>query len=220
MRAPTSNTYAFAEQSFIHELALAAKRDHLEFLIEMLGEPEWLQPGNPRAIHTGRAADTIRQVAKNAGWGRSMPKDRALGLSFFFSHATPVAEIAEVSVDKDRNVTIHDVWVVADCGPVINLSGAEGQCQGSVIDGISTMAGQRISIKEGRVQQTNFHQYPLLRIDQHPNVHVQFLQSDFAPTGMGEPALPPIAPAVCNAIYSITGHRIRHLPISSEGFKI
>jgi isoquinoline 1-oxidoreductase beta subunit len=220
MRAPVSNTYAFAEQSFIHELAVAAKRDHLEFLIEMLGEPEWLQPDNPRAIHTGRAAATIRQVAKNADWGRKLPAGRALGLSFFFSHATPVAEIAEVSVDKDRQVTIHKVWVVADCGPVINLSGAEGQCQGSVIDGIGTMANQSISIKDGRVEQTNFHEYPLLRIDQRPDIHVQFLQSAFAPTGMGEPALPPIAAAVCNAIYSITGHRIRRLPISTEGFRI
>jgi isoquinoline 1-oxidoreductase beta subunit len=220
MRAPVSNTYAFAEQSFVHELALAAKRDHLEFLLEMLGEPEWLEPGNPRVIHTGRAVDTIRQVAQNAGWGRSMPEGRALGLSFFFSHATPVAEIAEVSVDAAKNVSVHDAWVVADCGPVINLSGAEGQCQGSVIDGISTMARQSISIEEGRVRQTNFHQYPLLRADQQPRIHVQFLQSDFAPTGMGEPALPPIAAAVCNAIYSITGHRIRRLPISAEGFTI
>jgi isoquinoline 1-oxidoreductase beta subunit len=220
MRAPVSNTYAFAEQSFIHELAVAAKRDHLEFLVEMLGKPEWLKPGSPRVIHTGRAINTIRQVAKNAGWGRNMPKGRALGLSFFFSHATPVAEIAEVSVDGDRKVTIHKVWVVADCGPVINLSGAEGQCQGSVIDGISTLAHQSISIKAGRVEQSNFHQYPLLRIDQHPEIDVQFLRSDFAPTGMGEPALPPIAAAVCNAIYSATGHRIRHMPISSEGFSI
>jgi isoquinoline 1-oxidoreductase beta subunit len=109
---------------------------------------------------------------------------------------------------------------VADCGPVINLSGAEGQCQGSVIDGISTLAHQSISIKAGRVEQSNFHQYPLLRIDQHPEIDVQFLRSDFAPTGMGEPALPPIAAAVCNAIYSATGHRIRHMPISSEGFSI
>ena len=220
MRAPLSNTYAFAEQSFIHELAVTAKRDHLEFLIDMLGEPEWLEPDNPRVIHTGRAVETIRQVAKNARWGRQLPKRRALGLSFFFSHATPVAEIAEVSVDADRKVTIHDVWVVVDCGPVINLSGAEGQCQGSVIDGISTMARQRVSIKDGRVEQTNFHEYPLLRIEQQPAIHVQFLQSDFAPTGLGEPALPPIAAAVCNAIYSATGQRIRRLPISSEGFTI
>jgi isoquinoline 1-oxidoreductase beta subunit len=220
MRAPISNTYGFAEQSFIHELAVAAKRDHLEFLIELLGEPEWLEPGNPRVIHTGRAIDSIRQVAKNAGWGRSMPKGRALGLSFFFSHATPVAEIAEVSVDGDKQVTIHKVWVVADCGPVVNLSGAEGQCEGSIIDGISTLARQRISIKDGRVEQTNLDRYPLLSIDQQPEIEVQFLQSNYAPTGLGEPALPPIAAAVCNAIYSITGQRIRQLPISSAGFRI
>ncbi len=220
MRAPRSNTHAFAEQSFIHELATAAGRDHREFLVECLGEPRWTVPGNPNAIHAGRAIDTIEAVARNAGWGRSMPPGRALGLAFYFSHSSHVAEIADVSVDGDNRVTVHKVWVVADIGPVINLSGAEGQCQGSVIDGISTLAGQAISIRQGRVDQSNFHHYPLLRIGQSPEIEVQFIESDYGPTGMGEPALPPVAPAVCNAIFTVTGKRIRSLPISREGFTI
>jgi isoquinoline 1-oxidoreductase beta subunit len=220
MRAPVSNTYAFAEQSFIHELAVAARRDHVEFLIETLGEPRWVTEGDPKAINTGRAVATIQQVARNAGWGRQMPANRALGLSFFFSHASHVAEIAEVGVDDKNRVTVHTVWVVADIGPVINLSGAEGQCQGSVIDALSTMADQKVTIKEGVVQQTNYDDYPLLTIRQQPQINVMFLATDYDPTGMGEPAFPPLAAAVCNAIFTLTGKRIRNLPISNEGFRI
>ena len=220
MRAPISNSYAFAEQSFIHELAVAAKRDHLEFLVETLGKPQWTDEGNADAVNTGRAIDVIEAVGKNAGWGRSLPQGRALGLSFYFSHRSHVAEIAEVSVDDKNRVNIHKVWVVADIGPVINLSGAEGQCEGSVIDGISMMARQQISIRQGRIEQTNFHQYPLLKMGQRPEIDVQFLQTDNVPTGMGEPALPPVAAAVCNAVYAVTGKRIRTLPIINEGFEI
>ena len=220
MRAPISNSYAFAEQSFIHELAVAAGRDHLEFLVETLGKPQWTDEGNAGAVNTGRAIDVIREVGKNAGWGRTLPRGRALGLSFYFSHRSHVAEIAEVSVDDKTRVKIHKVWVVADIGSVINMSGAEGQCQGSVIDGISMMARQHISIKQGRIEQTNFHQYPLLRMGQRPEIDVQFLQTDNVPTGMGEPALPPVAAAVCNAIFTATGQRIRRLPIISKGFEI
>jgi isoquinoline 1-oxidoreductase beta subunit len=221
MRAPGSNTYAFAEQSFIHELAVRAGRDHVEFLTEVMGEPRWTKEGDVRAVNTGRAVNCIRKVAANAGWGKELPAGRALGLSFFFSHAGHVAEIAEVSVDETKKLTIHKVWVVADIGPVINLSGAEAQCQGSVIDGISTLADQSISIREGGIEQANFDCYPLLRINSRPEIDVDFLQSaDYVPSGIGEPALPPIAAAVCNAVFSVSGHRIRSLPISNEGFSI
>jgi isoquinoline 1-oxidoreductase beta subunit len=220
MRAPVSNTFAFAEQSFLHELALANDRDHVEFLVESMGERRWTQPGNARSINSGRAIDTIRQVADNAGWGRKLPKGRALGLSFYFSHAGHVAEIAEVSVDADKKVDIHKVWVVADIGLVVNASGAENQCQGSVIDAIGTLAAQSIRVKDGAVQESNLHQHPLARIDHRPQIDVQFMQTDYPPTGMGEPAMPPLAAAVCNAIFSVTGERIRNLPISRQGFSI
>jgi len=219
-RAPSSNTFAFAEQSFVHELAVKAGRDHLEFLIESLGEPKWLEPDNMASLNTERAINTIKQVAKNAGWGKKMPAGRALGLSFYFSHAGHIAEVADVSVDDNKKVTIHKVWVVGDVGPIVNLSGAENQVQGSVIDGISTLAAQTIGIEGGAVQQTNFHQYPMLRSSQRPKIDVKFLATDYKPTGLGEPALPPIAAAVCNAIFTISGHRIRQLPILNEGFVV
>lgn len=219
-RAPRSNAIAFAEQSFLHELSTQAGRDHLEFLLEIMGEPRWLEPGNRGALNTGRAAGVIRLAAEQAGWGRPMPAGRALGLSFYFCHNGHVAEIAEVSVDTARNVTVHKVTVAADIGPVLNMSGAEAQAQGAVLDGLSTMQGLEITIENGRVQQANFDNYPIMRIAGAPEVDVHFIQSDFDPTGFGEPALPPLAPAVCNAIFSASGIRIRSLPLTKSNFTL
>ena len=220
VRAPITNSYGFAEQSFMHELATAAQRDHLAFLLELMGEPRWTREGNIRAINTGRAANVINRVARMAGWGRTLPTGSALGLSFFFSHGGHIAEVAEVSVNKERQIKVSKVWVAADIGTVINRSGAEHQLQGAVIDGLSTMAAQNLTVKAGQVQESNFHQYPLLRSPAAPQVEVELLESGFAPTGVGEPGLPPLAAAVCNAVYTATGHRIRSLPISREGFSI
>jgi isoquinoline 1-oxidoreductase beta subunit len=219
-RAPGSNGYAFAIESFIHELAVAAGRDHLQFRLEMLGEPRWLEEGNPRALHTGRAAGVIKLAAEKAGWGKPLPKGSGLGLAFHFCHLGHVAEVAEVSVDANKKLVVHKVTVAADVGPVVNLSGAEGQCQGSVLDGLSTMFGSAIDIENGRIKQTNFDSYPLLRMRSAPPVEVHFIQSDFRPTGLGEPALPPLAAAVCNAIFAATGERIRQLPLSRQGYSI
>ena len=106
--------------------------------------------------------------------------------------------------------------VAGDIGPVVNLSGAENQVEGSVVDGFSTALGLELSIENGRIQETNFDRYPLLRIPHAPAVEVHFIQSDFSPTGVGEPALPPVAPAICNAIFAATGHRVRTLPLSQR----
>lgn len=219
-RAPGSNAIAFAVQSFLHELSSAAKRDHLEFLLEVMGEPRWLTPDNEFALNTGRAAGVLKLAAEKAGWGKPLPEGRALGLAFHFSHAGHFAEVADVSVDANKKLTVHRVVVAGDIGPIVNLSGAENQCQGSVIDGLSTALGLELSIENGRIEQTNFDRYPLLRIAHAPQVDVHFIQSDYPPTGCGEPALPPLAPAVCNAIFSATGHRVRTLPLKREGFTI
>ncbi len=219
-RAPRSNAVAFAGQCFFHELAVAAGRDHLEFLLEVMGKPRWLDPGSSRALNTGRAADVIRLAAEKAGWGKSLPEGRGLGLAFYFSHAGHFAEVAEVSVGENKKLTVHKVTVAADVGPIVNLSGAENQCQGAVIDGFSTMLSLEVSIENGRVQESNFDQYPLLQLAHAPEVDVHFIQSDFPPTGLGEPALPPAAPAICNAIFAASGHRVRELPLSREGFSV
>ncbi len=219
-RAPRSNSIAFAVQSFLHELSSSAKRDHLEFLLEILGEPRWLKPGDAYALNTGRAAGVIKLAAEKAGWGRALPKGRGLGLAFHFSHAGHFAEVAEVSVDSQRKLTVHRVVVAGDIGPIINASGAENQVEGAVIDGFSTMLGLELAIENGRIQETNFDRYPILRMPHTPQVETHFVKSDFSPTGVGEPSLPPVAPAICNAIFAATGHRVRTLPLTREGFSV
>jgi len=219
-RAPRSNSVAFAVQSFLHECSVAAQRDHLEFLLEIMGEPRWLDQGKEFSLNTGRAAAVIKLAAEKAGWGKQLPKGRGLGLAFHFSHAGHFAEVAEVSVDANRKLTLHRVTVAGDIGPVVNMSGAENQVEGSVVDGFSTALGLALSYENGRMQETNFDRYPLLRIPHAPVVDVHFIQSDYPPTGVGEPALPPVAPAICNAIFAATGHRVRTLPLSVDGFKV
>jgi len=219
-RAPGSNITAWTTQCFLHELAVAAGRDHLEFLLELMGEPTWLPPKTLHSLNTGRAVDVIKLAAEKAGWGKELSAGRGLGLAFHFSHAGHFAEVAEVSVSATKKLTVHSVTVAADIGPVINLSGAENQCQGSVIDGLSAMLDLEVTMENGRIQQTNFDTYPLLRMPDAPTVDVHFIQSDNPPAGAGEPALPPLAPAVCNAIFAASGHRVRTLPLTKEGFSV
>ena len=219
-RAPGSNTNAFVEQSFLHEMSVLAERDHVEFLLELMGKRRWIKEGNVNSLNTGRAIDVIKLAAEKSGWGRSMPKGTALGLSFYFCHAAHVAEVAEVSVDSNKNYRVNKVTVAVDVGPIINMSGATSQVQGSIVDGLSTMAMQQITMADGIIQQDNFDDYKVMRISQTPDIDVHFIQSDNRPTGLGEPALPPLAPAITNAIYSATGVRIRSMPLSEQGFTL
>ena len=211
-----SCSVAWVIQSFLHELSAAAGRDHREFLLEVMGEPRLLEGG----LNTGRAADVIKLVTEKAGWGRKLPAGHGMGLAFHFSHAGHFAEVAEVSVDANKRMRLHRMVVAGDIGPIVNMSGANNQCEGAVIDGFSTMLGLEITMENGRIEQANFHQYPILRMPDHPKVEVHFIQSDNPPTGVGEPALPPVAPAICNAIYAAIGHRVRTLPLTKEGFSV
>ena len=215
-RAPRSCSVAWVIQGFLHELAVAAGRDHRDFLLELMGEPRLLEGG----LHTGRAADVIKLACEKAGWGKTLPEGHGLGLAFHFSHSGHFAEVAEVSVDKDKRIKLHRMVVAGDIGPIVNMSGAANQCEGGVVDGFSTMLGLEITMENGRIEQSNFHQYPLLRMANHPKVEVHFIQSEHPPTGVGEPALPPVAPAISNAIYAACGHRVRTLPLTKEGFSV
>jgi isoquinoline 1-oxidoreductase beta subunit len=224
-RAPGSNALAFAIQSFLHECSAAAGRDHLEFLLELFEDVSPPRGGGSGGFGGGgldpaRAAAVTRRAAEEAGWGRELPAGRGLGLAFYFSHRGHFAEVAEVSVAANRRLTVHKVTVAGDIGPIVNMSGAENQVQGSVIDALSTLMGLEITFEDGRVEQKNFDRYPILRMSQAPAVDVHFIQSDNNPTGVGEPAFPPAAPAICNAIYAATGHRVRTMPLTKEGYSI
>lgn len=219
-RAPGSNTIAFAQQSFLGELAAAADRDQLEFLLESLEALPEPQNLGRTGFNKHRAIATVKHAAEKAGWGKLLPAGRGIGVAFMYSHFGHVAEVAEVSVDDDRKITVHQVTVAADVGPIVNMSTAENLMEGAVIDALSTMIGQSITFENGRVEQSNFHEYPMLRINKAPTIAVHFLQSDNHPTGLGEPGVPPLAPAVGNAIFAASGIRPRTLPLSKEGFTI
>lgn len=222
LRAPGSNAIAFVMQSFIDELAHAGGRDPLAIRLELLGEDRTIPPaatGRGPAYDVARMKGVVRRVAASANWGKKFEKGRGQGIAFHFSHSGYVAEVAEVSVAKDGTLVVHDVWCCADVGPIINRSGAEAQVEGSIIDGLSATWRQEITIDRGRTVQGNFNDYPLLRIADIPRVHVDFIESANPPTGLGEPALPPVAPAVCNAIFAACGKRLRSLPVSKTDLR-
>jgi isoquinoline 1-oxidoreductase beta subunit len=164
----------------------------------------------------------VEAVRDRSGWSNraSLPKGTAMGTAFHFSHRGYFAEVVQATVAKDGTVKVDKVWVVGDIGSqIINPSNAENQAQGAVMDGIAEALGQEITIDKGRTTQTNFNNFPLLRMRQAPPVDVWFKVTEFAPTGLGEPALPPVVPALCNAIFEITGKRVRSLPLSKIDLK-
>lgn len=221
LRAPGNNAYGFVIQSFIDELAHAAGQDPVQFRLKMLGEPRLLgQPGQGDSFHTGRMRAVLELVAQKSGWGRKTPDRTGLGVAFHYSHLGYFAEVVEASVAADGTVKVHKVWVAADVGSqIVNPSGALNQVQGSVLDGVGQTLGQQITFENGRTMQSNFHDFPLLRLADAPPVEVYFVHSDNPPTGLGEPALPPLPPALCNAVFAATGKRVRSLPIDPADLK-
>jgi isoquinoline 1-oxidoreductase subunit beta len=222
LRAPRSNALGFVFQSFIDEMAHAAGKDPLQFRVELLGERRVFNnpPGQDPGFDSGRMIDVLAAVREKSGWGkRNLPKGTGQGVAFYYSHLGYFAEVVQATVAAGGRITVDKVWVVGDVGSqIINPTGAENQVQGAALDGIGEALGQAITLTRGRVDQSNFNDFLPLRINQAPPVAVHFLTTPHPPTGLGEPALPPVVPALCNALFAATGVRIRSLPIDPKQF--
>ena len=197
---------AFVVESFLDELAHAAGRDPYALRLEMLGDYP-------------RYKTVLERAVKEAGWGGPVPEGHAQGLAVHRSFGTFVAQVAEVSVGAEGEVRVHRVVCAVDCGTVTNPDTVKAQMEGGIVFGLTAALYGAITLKDGRVEQRNFDDYPMLTMKEMPKVEVHILPSNAPPTGAGEPGVPPIAPAVTNAVFALTGKRIRKLPIRPEELK-
>ncbi|MCI0529503.1 MAG: xanthine dehydrogenase family protein molybdopterin-binding subunit, partial [Nitrospira sp.] len=197
---------AFIRECFLDEVAAAAGKDPYEFRRQLLDKKP-------------RHKAVLELAAAKAGWGQPLPEGRYRGIAVEESFGSFVAEVAEVSVGKDGQVRVHRVVAAMDCGRFVNPDTIEAQVQSAIVYGLTAALKGEITIENGRVKQSNFHDYEMLRIDEMPVVEVHIMPSNEPPGGVGEPGTPPIAPAVVNAIFAATGKRVRKLPIRAEELK-
>jgi isoquinoline 1-oxidoreductase beta subunit len=196
----------FVVESFMDELAAAAKRDPVAYRRALLD-------------NTPRARAVLDLAAEKAGWGKPLPMGVGRGVSLQFVFGTYMAQIAEVEVAKNGNVRVKWVVCAVDCGSVVNPDTIEAQVQGAVIFGTSAALHGEITLKNGRVEQSNFDNYQVVRMNEAPAIEVHIIRNNEAPGGMGEPGTSAIMPAIANAIFAATGKRLRKLPIDTAALK-
>ena len=206
-RSVYNSQNAFANEVFIDELAHKAGIDALTFRMNMLN-------------NSPRHKEVLRLAADKAGWGKSLPKGQGMGLAVHESFGSWSAQVATVTVSKDGNISVDEIVASVDCGTVINPDGVKAQIEGSIVYGLTSTLKGEITIDKGAVAQSNFHEFELLQIDEMPKVEVHIVPSKEPPGGAGEPGLPPVAPAVANAIFNASGKRVRKLPIKPQDLKV
>jgi isoquinoline 1-oxidoreductase beta subunit len=225
-----ANVYhGFAIQSFVDELATAAGRDRIEYFLDLLGQPrkiDYKAEGtdnfnygrslDAHPVDTARMRKVVELVAEKSGWAKKKPrKGRALGFAAHRSFLTYVAVVADVEVTPAGKIKIHRVDMAVDAGQIIHPDRVVSQFEGAAVFGTSIALLGEITVKNGRIQQTNFHNYPVARLTDAPyEIHVHLVKSDHSAGGVGEPGVPPTVPAITNAIFAATGKRVRHLPVA------
>jgi isoquinoline 1-oxidoreductase beta subunit len=218
-RSVEHSSSGFVVESFIDELAVAAGADPLQFRLQQIGEdrsiPDFGNPKEGKPLNTARLKGVLKLAAEKGGWGTPLPKGTARGIAGYYSFETYTACVAEVSV-VEKAVKVHRLVYAVDCGRPINPEGVRAQVESAAIYGLSAALFDAITIKGGRVEQSNFNDYEMPRIPDTPKIEVHVIRSTEEPTGIGEPGLPVVTPAICNAVFQLTGKRIRRLPIRPE----
>ena len=216
LRSVCAIFHSFGINSFIDELAVVAEKDPLQFKLNLIGKDRIRKEKSPHPLNTKRLKNVMQIAAKKANWGRELPEGHGLGIAFYYSFYSYVASVVEVSVVDDK-VKVHNIWTALDCGMVLNRDNVLNQMEGAAVFGMSIALHGKITAKDGAIEQSNFHDYTLTRMHEVPPIDITIVDSDEDPTGVGEPGVPPVAPAIVNAIFNATGKRYRTLPLSDHG---
>ena len=207
----------FGNNCFVDELAFAAKKDPVQFHLDLIGKDRVIKGKSEFPYNSKRMKNVLETTAKNANWGKKLPKNHGLGIAIHYSFYSYVATAVEVSV-IDGKVKMENVWTTIDCGLTLNKDNVKNQLEGAAIFGTSIALFGKISATEGAIDQNNFFDYQMTRMKDAPNIYVDIVDNmNEKPTGVGEPGVPVMAPAICNAIFNATGKRYRSLPLMDEG---
>lgn len=216
MRSVYNIISGFGVNSFVDELAVASGKDGVDFRMELIGEDRIAKNTSPHPYDSSRMKNVLQEVKKMSNYGQPLPEGHGMGIAIHYSFYSYTATAVEVSV-KNNKVKVENTYTAFDCGLYVNKDAVLNQLEGSIIFGMSIAMFGKVEVKEGEVQQSNFHDYQMTRMKHAPKINIKLIDNDHEPTGVGEPGVPPVAAAICNAIFDATGTRVRDLPLVDHG---